>query len=62
MSVDADLHGLHTVGCVFSGCDFTLADLGASRHRGTAFRSCTPRRASLAEAVLEGCSLLLVDL
>ncbi len=56
--IDADLRGLRTRSCRFTGCDFTRADLGASEHRATAFHSCTFQRTTLADSVLECCSLL----
>jgi uncharacterized protein YjbI with pentapeptide repeats len=55
---DGDLSRLRTERVVFTDCDFSGVNLTESEHRGSAFRNCNFRRASLQHSTFEHCSLL----
>ncbi|MCB0924906.1 MAG: pentapeptide repeat-containing protein [Mycobacterium sp.] len=55
---DEDLSALTTERCVFTGCDFSGANLAESVHRGSAFRNCRFVRTTLWHSTFHHCSLL----
>jgi len=54
---DADLAKIVTQSCTFTNCDFTGAELDASRHAVTAFLGCTFDKVGWRGSALTGCKL-----
>jgi uncharacterized protein YjbI with pentapeptide repeats len=56
--IDEDLSRLRTERVVFTGCNFSGANLAESLHRGSAFRNCTFERTLLWHSSFAQCSML----